>query len=68
VSGEQVLAAEIADDALLALAALAVRLDQPHILMLDTLAARRLDRAQEHAASLSSQRSGLIPRQSREIS
>ena len=42
---EQVLAAEVTDDALLVLAVVAVGLDQTDVLMLDALAACGLDRA-----------------------
>lgn len=45
--GEQILAAEVAQHALLVLAALAIALDQAQVRVLDTLAARSFDRAQK---------------------
>ncbi len=62
--GEQILAPEVTDDALLVLAVLAVGLDEPDVLVLDASAAGRLDGAQEHRHLLSRHSRRRCPRES----
>lgn len=53
VRGQQILPPEVTDDPLLVLLVLAVRLDEPHVIVLHPLAASGPDDAQEHGFLLS---------------
>jgi len=67
VGGEEILAPEMAHDALLGAAVLAVGFDEPDILVLDAFASGRLDGAQKHRLLLSPHSRRSTPRDSRTI-